>query len=85
MEKHIIYSTSEPTESGSRGSIIADRKNNVYVVLPGNTDSSLDIIRGCRADGYQKFESIWWSDGFDGEPLVDAQRLEESDVLSVFH
>lgn len=82
--KHTIYFTPEPTESSSRGSICVDRKNNVYLILPGNTDSNLDIMRGCRADGYQKFESIWRSNGFDGEPLVDVQRLEESDVLSVF-
>lgn len=29
------------------------------------------------------FESIW-SDGYDGEPLVDMQLLETSNILSIF-
>lgn len=37
-----------------------------------------------KEDGYKKFESVWKGEGFDGEPLVDEQRLEGEDVLSVF-
>jgi hypothetical protein len=37
-----------------------------------------------QEEAYARIESIWISDGYDGEPLVDVQRLEVSDVLSVF-
>jgi hypothetical protein len=37
-----------------------------------------------KDEAYASFKSIWRSDGYDGEPLVDVQRLEVSDVLSVF-
>ncbi len=37
-----------------------------------------------KDEEYTKFDSVWRSDGFDGEPLVDVQRLETSDILSVF-
>ena len=36
------------------------------------------------ADKYQNFEPIWREEGFDGEPLADIQRLEKSDILSIF-
>ena len=81
---HRIKSISRPTETGSRGSICVDRKNNIYLILPGNLDSSLDVMRATKAEGYKTFSSIWRGDGYNGEPLVDVQRLEESDILSVF-
>jgi len=56
----------------------------VYLILPGNLDSSLEIMRANEAEGYESFKSVWRSEGYDGEPLVDVQRLEEEDVLSVF-
>jgi hypothetical protein len=61
-----------------------DRKNNVYLILPGNLDSSLSIMRGSKDQGYDVFEAIWTGEGFDAEPLVDVQRLEASETLSVF-
>jgi hypothetical protein len=61
-----------------------DRNNNIYLILPGNADSSLSIVKGHAKDGYSKFETIWISHGFGGEPLVDVQRLETSNILSVF-
>lgn len=82
--KKIIRSHSQPTETGSRGSVCVDRENNVYLVLPGNSDSSLDVMQARRDEEYAEFRSIWRGDGFDGEPLVDVQRLEASDVLSIF-
>jgi hypothetical protein len=60
-----------------------DRRSNVYLVLPGNSDSSLEIMLA-RKDEHASFKSVWRKDGYDGEPLVDVQRLEMSDVLSVF-
>lgn len=55
------------------------------MILPGNSDTSLEIRKAEPENGYEKFESVWRSeDGFDGEPLIDVQRLEASDVLSVF-
>jgi len=80
--KKAIKSTAKPTETGSRASICVDRKNNVYLILPGNSDSSLSIMRKDKVQ--EAFETIWSGEGFDGEPLVDVQRLEESETLSVF-
>jgi hypothetical protein len=37
-----------------------------------------------KDEQYTRFVSIWRGEGFDGEPLVEVQRLETSDVLSVF-
>jgi len=61
-----------------------DRQNNVYLILPGNLDSSLSIMRGRRDQDYGVFETVWTGEGFGGEPLVDVQRLEGSEMLSVF-
>lgn len=80
----IIDSVPKPTETGSRGSVCVDRKGDVYLVLPGNKDASLNIMRARKEEQYQTFVPVWMWDGFDGEPLVDIQRLETSDVLSVF-
>jgi hypothetical protein len=83
--KRPIMSTSPPTEIGARGSICVDRKNNVYLVLPGNSDSSLEILQARSEDKHEKFETVWrCENGYDGEPLVDVQRLETSDTLSLF-
>jgi hypothetical protein len=79
-----VPSPSKPTETGSRGSMCVDRNNNVYLILPGNSDSSLSIVRGQMKNGWFEFETIWTRTGFDGEPLVDVQRLEVSNTLSVF-
>lgn len=78
-----IDTVSQPTETGSRASICISRGNTLYLILPGNgEDTSLSIMKGGK-DGV--FETIWREEkGYDGEPLVDAQRLEDSDVLSVF-
>lgn len=82
--KIILESSSPPTETGTRGSLCVDRKSNVYAILPGNTDSSLEIMQARKERNYARFEQVWLGHGFDGEPLVDVQRLEISDDLSVF-
>jgi hypothetical protein len=82
--RNIIQSVSQPTDRGARGSICVARDNNIYLLLPGNSDFSLDIMRARKEDDYGTFKSIWRSDGYDGEPLVDVGRLEVSDVLSLF-
>ena len=74
----------KPTETGNRASICATTKNEVFLVLPGNTDSSLSIVRARKMEGRLSFETVWRGEGFDGEPCVDIGRLEVSDVLSVF-
>ncbi len=75
-----------PTPTGSRGSLAVDRENNLYAVLPGNLDSNLSILRSrpTSCSTYGPFEVVWQGDGYDGEPLVDTRRLDESDILSVF-
>jgi len=82
--KIVVESYAQPTETGSRGSICVDRKNNAYVILPGNSDSSLEILQARKEDDYAGFKQVWMRNGFDGEPLVDVQRLEMCDKLSVF-
>ncbi|KAH7417295.1 hypothetical protein BKA64DRAFT_657524 [Cadophora sp. MPI-SDFR-AT-0126] len=80
----VVDDVPKPTETGSRGSVCVDRRGDVYLVLPGNSDSSLNILRARKEENYSGFEPVWMWDGFDGEPLVDVQRLETSDVLSLF-
>ncbi|KAF4625612.1 hypothetical protein G7Y89_g12552 [Cudoniella acicularis] len=79
--KKVVSSVSAPSETGPRGSMCVDKKSNVYVVLAGNFDDSLSIMQARKDQGYQTFETIWSGNGYDGEPLVDIQRLEESDIL----
>ncbi|OCL04639.1 hypothetical protein AOQ84DRAFT_300473 [Glonium stellatum] len=73
-----------PMEAGARGSICADMESNLYVILPGNTDSSLTVLRAFKSQNHDHFEIVWRGDGFDGEPLIDHGRLDESSVLSIF-
>jgi hypothetical protein len=76
-----------PTATGARGSICVDRGNNLYIVLNGNIDSSMTILRSRKEDGsrYKEFDIVWRrEDGFDGEPLIDIRRLEIEDMLSIF-
>ncbi|OJD30280.1 dockerin type 1 [Diplodia corticola] len=74
-----------PTETGSRGSVCADRDSNVYAILPGNTDSSLSIVKASVAEeGHLRFETVWRQDGFDGEPLVDQPKMDERGIISIF-
>jgi D-alanine-D-alanine ligase-like ATP-grasp enzyme len=62
-----------------------DRENFIYLILPGNSDSSLEIMQASPKNDYKEFETVWRAEeGFDGEPLVDVQRLETSNVLSIF-
>ncbi|KAF2144280.1 uncharacterized protein K452DRAFT_285520, partial [Aplosporella prunicola CBS 121167] len=74
----------KPTETGSRGSVCTTEKGNIWAVLPGNTDSSLSLVRSLESEDYMMFETMWKGDGFDGEPLLDQMRLEEEGILSVF-
>jgi hypothetical protein len=82
--KIVLGSATMPTESGARGSICVDRRSNVYVILPGNSLSSLEIMEARKDRGYAEFTQIWLASGFDGEPLADVQRLETSSCLSIF-
>ncbi|CAG8982891.1 hypothetical protein HYALB_00002908 [Hymenoscyphus albidus] len=82
--KKTIQHSSKTTETGSRAKICVDRESNVYLVLPGNSDSSLGVLQSQKSEGYARFEKIWTGDGYDGEPLVDVQMLEVSNLLSIF-
>ncbi|OMP83567.1 hypothetical protein BK809_0004948 [Diplodia seriata] len=73
-----------PTETGSRGSVCADKDSNVYAILPGNTDSSLSIVRASLVEGEMRFETVWRQDGFDGEPLVDQAKMDDRGIISIF-
>lgn len=80
----VLESASAPTDIGSRESICVEVQSNVYVILPGNSDSSLEIVQAKKEDGYSEFKQVWMGNGFDGEPLVDLRKLEAFNVLSVF-
>ncbi|KAH8676683.1 hypothetical protein BGZ60DRAFT_403127 [Tricladium varicosporioides] len=82
--KKLVSGGPLPTEIGNRGSMCVDKGSNVYLVLAGNSDNSLSILRLSKAQEYQAFDVVWAGNGYDGEPLVDAQRLEVSGILSVF-
>ena len=41
-------------------------------------------MKGKMKNDRFKFETVWTRNGFDGERLVDVQRLEVSDTLSEF-
>jgi len=73
-----------PTETGPRGKLCVDRHNNLYAVLPSNTDTTLAIMKATKAGDYEDFQLVWEEVGFDGEPLIDYERLDEDGVLSVF-
>ncbi|EKG21739.1 hypothetical protein MPH_00959 [Macrophomina phaseolina MS6] len=73
-----------PTETGARGSISADKESNLYVILPGNIDSSITVLQALKQEGYLNFKTLWRQDGFDGEPLVDQARLDDQNILSIF-
>ncbi|KAF5878527.1 putative dockerin type 1 protein [Botrytis fragariae] len=75
----------KPTEIGSRGSISVDSKNDVYLALPGNTDSTLSIVKVHSKDGQVFFDLAWSASGFDGEPSVEIQEVEGGgENLSIF-
>jgi len=57
---------------------------NLYFVIPSNTDSKLSILRTSASDNYRNWSTVWEADGYDGEPLVDEERLKADGVLSVF-
>lgn len=74
----------KPTEMGSRGSIPVDSKNDTYLILSGNTDSSLSIMKVGKKRDPSVFEVLWNGYGFDGG-LQRRYRLNEGNVnLSIF-
>ena len=80
----LIEAESPPTETGNRGTICVSRKNDVFLVLPGNIDESMRLMVARKNEVYGKWKTVWRGEGFDGEPCIDVGRLEVSDVLSVF-
>lgn len=82
----------QATDTGARGKVTYDsRKGDIYFVIPGNTDPSLTVLRRKylpagegRGEihsfhGYGSSEILWQQYGFDGEPLIDVQRLHSAD------
>lgn len=66
----------KPTEMGSRGSISVDNKNDTYLILSGNTVSSLSIMKVVKAGKKRDpsvFEVLWNGYGFDGGPSTEIQ------------
>lgn len=72
-----------PSNAGSRGSVCA-AQSNLYLILPGNYNSSLYIFQASIADIRSGFKMVWSADGYDGEPLYDNHRLRSDNVLSIF-
>ena len=86
------------TGTGSRGKVCCDFvSGHLYFVIPGNIDTSLTVLRRKGLNKsigepyvevedvtYGPFEVMWQGEGFDGEPLVDEERLCSGDrMLSV--
>lgn len=52
--------------------------------MPGNTDSTLSIVKVHGKDGQVFFNHVWSGSGFDGEPSVEIQEVEGGENLSIF-
>ena len=73
----------EPTEAGPRGSLIS-KNGYLYVVIQGNRDSSLTLLRSPSSTDFESMEVVWTGDSFQGEPLFDESMLGNCESLSVF-
>jgi hypothetical protein len=63
---------------------VVTNQNELFVILPSNADSTLSILRATEETAYSEFKVVWQSKGFIAEPLVDIQRMEDNNVLSIF-
>lgn len=60
------------------------RDGKLLILLPDQDRQTLTLLQTDEASGFSQFKELWKGDGYWGEPLVDHQRLESQDILSVF-
>ncbi|KAG6906790.1 hypothetical protein DXG01_012123 [Tephrocybe rancida] len=87
--------TLSPTPTGKRGKLVAPpHSSDILVLLPSNAPGSTAlVILASSAEGqFTDWRTVWEAqNGFDGEPLYDRYRLDESGyvggdgVLSVYY
>ncbi|KAK2763134.1 hypothetical protein FQN54_009770 [Arachnomyces sp. PD_36] len=78
-----IADNNVPIQIGSRGKFAITRGGVLLLILNGNLNSNLNVYATDASSGYQEWEPIWDSTGYDTEPLVDKYRLRDEDVLSL--
>ncbi|KAK1763162.1 hypothetical protein QBC33DRAFT_460102 [Phialemonium atrogriseum] len=67
-----------------RGRLAISRDGDLFAVLPDPSTAEMYIVRATKASNYSVQEEVWVGRGLSGEPLVDVQRLEHDNVLSLF-
>lgn len=72
-----------PQLVGNRAKLLVDRDNNLYALLPGNTNTIFTILRASIEDGYASWSVVFHKPCFDGEPLFDRSRLSNENVASI--
>ncbi|KAL2840279.1 hypothetical protein BJY01DRAFT_21036 [Aspergillus pseudoustus] len=73
-----------PAPSSTRGCLATSREGDIYILLPEPATRTLKLFKSPKESDFLHFAEIWAGEGFLGEPLVDRQRLENDNVLSVF-
>ncbi|KAI0169982.1 hypothetical protein GGR52DRAFT_490120 [Hypoxylon sp. FL1284] len=72
-------------KGGRRGRLAVSKEDDLYLILPDNTESTLTVLKASKATAYSEYELVWQKSGFPPtEPLVDTTRLDYDGVLSVF-
>ena len=61
------------------------KDDNLYFVLPGTSSATLTLLKASRSDDYSTHELVWRKEGYPPtEPLIDTERLDYDNVLSVY-
>lgn len=67
-----------------RGRLAVSKDGDLFAVLPDSKIGVMRIIKITKASSYSSHEEVWLGTGLSGEPLIDTQRLEHDNVLSLF-
>lgn len=70
----------EPEQFGNRGKVVA-QDGWLYVLLPSHCDDKFAILRSSAESKFQKWDELWVSHGYDGEPLVDPHRHDHLSIM----
>lgn len=67
-----------------RGRLLVSKDGDLFAILPDPATETFHIVKLTKASCYCSHEEVWVGKGLSGEPLVDTQRLEHDNVLSLF-
>ncbi|KAK3987661.1 hypothetical protein QBC44DRAFT_331024 [Cladorrhinum sp. PSN332] len=67
----------------TRGRLAISKGGDLYIILPDTGGKEMRILKTTKESGYEEDEELWVGQGLTGEPLIDAKRLEEENVLSL--